>query len=201
MKNQKGEVTLLGVLTLVLMSGLILLAGLKLQLAFSNLKNRTHLFLCVKETKGEFHNYMKLMGRTNWAIRNTTRASLVMLFIPGLQGAAMDAQKLKRAIKLYQNSIVLISYLEKLSSLKSKGCPIDPRMFITPFRLGGSLYERDSSGAAILREKEWNYHYYKKPYALSLKVQASKYESINPQISFQAEEKMAKLSSLYSSLP
>ena len=192
MNNQKGEVSLLAMLALVVLSGLILLCALSLHLSFSDMKKRTHLFLCTKETKGELNNYLKLMGRTNWAIKNAKRASLVMMFIPGLQGAAMNADRLKRMVKIYQNSIVLVSYLKKLSSLKARGCPIDPRMYITPFEVSPNGYRRDSEEAAKLRSKEWSYYFLEKPYALEVKIQANGFEAINPKINFISEEKPVK---------
>lgn len=192
--NQKGEITLLSCLLIFTLSGLVLLCTLELQKSFNLLQKRTNLFLCVKETKGEFHHFMKFMGRTNWAIKNINRASLIMAFIPGLQKAALDAQKAKKYLQYMQNGRV-VSYLKTLKDLSGKSCPLDPRMFITPFKLG----KRDENGAAILREEKWTYYYFSKPYLLNLKIDAKKWERISPKIRYQAQEKAAKLSSLLSS--
>lgn len=197
MNNQKGEVTLLSCLLIFILMSIVLLCSLELRKSFKQLKKRTDLFLCVKETKGEFHHYMKFMGRTNWAIKNINQASLIMMFIPGLQGVAADAQKAKKYLQYAQEGRV-VSYLKSLSSLKTKGCPVDPRMFITPFRLGTRLLKRDGHGAAELREKKWTYYYFSKPYLLSLEIDASGYESIKPKMTYQAQEKLGKLSSLLS---
>jgi hypothetical protein len=196
--NQKGEVTLFSCFLIFALMSLVLLCALDLKKSFRLLETRTHLFLCVKETKGELHNYMKFMGRTNWAIKNINRASLIMMFIPGAQGAAMDAQKLKRYIQ-YTQKVRTFSYLKTLNGLRSKNCSLDPRMFITPFKLGSRLLERDGDGAAILREKEWTYGYFANPYFLTLKINATGWESIKPNIQYIADEKLAKLSSLLSS--
>jgi hypothetical protein len=195
--NQRGEATLLCILVLVILSGLVTLCGLRLQHSFSNMKKRTELFLCVKETKGELHRYLKFMGRTNWALKNTTRAQLVALFIPGLQGAALKADKIKRIIKTAQNTS-LILYYKKLAELKGKGCPLDPRMVLTPFELAGNGYKRGMDDRALIRSEKWTYIYLSKPYLLSLEVQTNGMEAINPNIKFIAEEKGAKLSSLLS---
>lgn len=201
MNNQKGEISLLAMLGLVVLSGLILLSSLKLHQSFSLLKKRSHLFLCTKEAKGELHNYLKMMGRTNWAIKNAKRASLVMLFIPGLQGAALEVDKVKRMVKIYQNTVVLVSYLEKLVSLQRQGCPIDPRMFITPFELSGAVYQRDSEEAAKLRKKEWSYTFLKMPYALEVRINAQNFERVTPKISYETKESAVRsLSRLFSSL-
>lgn len=197
--NEKGETTLLSCLLILLLTGLVLLCALELRKSFRLLEKRTHLFLCAKETKGELHLFLTFMGRTNWGIKNLNRASIIMLFIPGAQGAAMDAQKLKKYLQWAQNAR-LVSYLKTLKGIQSKQCPLDPRMFITPFKFGTSILERDSDGGAILREEEWTYGYFLKPYFLALNVKASEWEKYNPKINYEAKEKMVKLSSLWSSL-
>jgi hypothetical protein len=195
--NQRGEATLLCILVLVVLSGLVTLCGLRLQHSFSNMKKRTELFLCVKETKGELHRYLKFMGRTNWALKNTTRAQMVALFIPGLQGAAFKADKIKRILKASQN-VSLIFYYTKLAELKNKGCPLDPRMALTPFELSGTVYKRGPDDRALIRSEKWTYLYLSKPYLISLEVQTAGMEAIYPRIKYIAEEKGAKLSSLLS---
>lgn len=196
--NEKGEVTIFCVLILVALSGLLTLTGLELQRSFRLLQNRTELFLCVKETKGEFNNYMKFMGRTNWLLKNTSRAQLVMFLIPGLQGAAMNADRLKRVVKHIQNA-TLVVYTKKMIDLKNKGCPLDPQMLLTPFELSLKGYKRGIDDTAILRKKEWTYYFLKKPYLLTLKINAQGFERIHPEIKYKAMEKGAMLSSLLSS--
>lgn len=187
--NQKGEITLFSCFLLLSLMGLVLLCGLELRKSFGLMEKRTHLFLCVKETKGEFHHFMKFMGRTNWGIKNVHRASLIMALIPGLQGAALDAQKLKKYLIHVQN-LRLVSYLKTLKDLREKDCPLDPRMFITPFKM-----KRDAEKALVLRKEEWTYYYLSKPYVLSLTIKDVGFEDINPQLGYKAEEKGAMLSS------
>lgn len=196
--NQKGEITLISSLILLALTSLVLLSALELKKTYQLLERRTHLFLCVKEAKGEVNLFLKFMGRTNWAIKNINRASLIIAFIPGLQGLALDAQKAKKYLQYAQN-IRFIAYMKTLNSMRAKSCALDPRMFITPYQLGSRLLERDTEGAAILRETEWTYYYFSKPYLLSLTVKASGLEQINPKIIYKAEEKAGKLSSLLSS--
>jgi hypothetical protein len=196
--NQKGEAILFCSLCLVVLSGLMLLLVLELRISFQSLQKRSALFLCTKEAKGELNLYLKFMGRTNWGIRNIERASLIMLFIPGLQGAAGDAQKAKEAIQLYQN-FRLASYLKTLASLRQKSCSLDPRMFITPFMLGGLGYQRDESGAALLRNEKWDYFFVSRPFSLKVSVDASGAESMAPKLRFTSSENGVMLSSLLSS--
>jgi hypothetical protein len=196
--NQKGEVTLLSTLLLLVLMSIVLLCSLELRKSFKLMERRTQLYLCTKEAKGELHLLLKFMGRTNWGIKNINKASLIMMFIPGLQGVAADAQKAKKYLQ-YTQEARLLSYLKTLSQLKHKGCSLDPRMYITPFALGSRLLQRDLHGAAKLREQKWTYYYFSKPYFLSLDVNAMGLESIKPKIIYRAQEKAAKLSSLLSS--
>lgn len=196
--NQRGDVTLVSCLALFAMMCLVLLCSLELRKSFRLMEKRTKLFLCVKETKGEHHNFMKFMGQTNWGIKNINRASLIMMFIPGLQGVAADAQKAKKYLQ-YAQEIRLVSYLKTLAQLKAKKCSLDPRMFITPFKIGSRLLKRDADGAAELKEEKWTYYYFSKPYFLSLEVNASGFESVKPKLQYVTEEKLGTLSSLLSS--
>lgn len=177
--NERGEMNLLFVVMIVGLTGVMFLGALRLQRSFSLLQKRTHLFLCAKETEGELKNYMTFMGRTNWAIGNINKAKWVMAFIPGLQGAALDAEKLRRLLKHTQN-LALVPYVKKITQLKARGCPMDPRLAITPFRLTVSGYVRDSHGRARLRKEKWTNYYADLPYLLSVDWDASQYEAVWP---------------------
>ena len=96
MRNQKGEAILFCVLILVALSGLLTLCSLELQHHFSSMKKRTTLFLCVKETKGELHLYLKSMGRLNWLLQNVSRAQMIAIFYPPLWPVVGNAEKLKK---------------------------------------------------------------------------------------------------------
>jgi hypothetical protein len=198
MNNEKGEVTVLTTMLIAVLTGIVLLCALELQKSFSLLNRRTHLFLCVKETKGELNDFMKFMGRTNWAIKNINKASLVMMFIPGLQGIAADAQKAKKYLQYVQEGRTVL-YMKTLADLRGRKCSTDPRMFITPFKIGSRLLKRDAHGAAELREEKWTYYYLSRPYLLQIEINASGFESLKPKIVYKSEEKAAKLSSLLSS--
>lgn len=197
--NQKGEITLFSCFILLSMMFIVLLCTFELQKSFRLMERRTQLFICVKEIKGEHHNFLRFMGQSNWGIKNINRLSLVIMFIPGLQGAAINTQKAKKYLQ-YIQEVRVIGYLKILNKLKEKNCPIDPRMFITPFKLGTRLLNRDAEGAAQLKQEQWTYLYFLKPYLLSLKINAQNFEGIKPQIIYFTEEKMATLSSHLSSL-
>ena len=185
--NQRGDVTLFCVLSLLGLSCLLILCSLELRQSLKKLEARSHLLLCVKETKGEFDRYMKFMGRTNWALKNVERAKLIALFIPGLQGAALEAEKAKNVlVKIQDTSLGL--YFYKLSDLKKRNCPLDPRMIKTPFALHGSGYLRGAQSEAKLRNQEWTYYFLQQPYALEMSIKAQAYEGLMPKIKYLMKE-------------
>ena len=196
--NQRGEMNLVFVLIVVALTGVMILCALRLQRSFSLLQKRTELFLCAKETEGELVRYMTFMGRTNWALKNIRKAQLVMVLIPGLQGLAGNAEQIRKTLEAIQD-LTLVPYMKKLSDLKLRGCPVDPRLFITPFYVSGRGYQRGSSGAARIRNEKWSNHYVSYPYTVSVEWNAGAYEAVWPKLTRNSSEKTAKLSSILSS--
>jgi hypothetical protein len=196
--NQRGEINLLFVFMVAAMTGILVLCSMRLQRSFRLLEKRTHLFLCVKETEGELKRYMTFMGRTNWALKNLKKAQLVAMFIPGLQGAAMEGEKLKRTL-IYLQNMSLVAYLKKVAELRSRDCPLDPRLLHTPFQLAGAGYKRADDDTAELRNEKWTFQYVSLPYVLSVDWDASGFESIRPAFVRISRENAARLSSTLSS--
>lgn len=197
--NERGEVTLMSCFLIFILMSIVLICGLELRRSYKQIQKRTKLFLCVKETKGEFHEFMTFMGQTNWGIKNLNRVSIITLFIPGLQGISTNADRAKKLLKYVQEGRSIL-YLKTLKDLqKERGCPIDPRMYFTPFKIGSRLFKRDGEGALILRENVWSYYFLLKPYVLDLKVDSANWERPKSKMTYQASEKGAKLSSLLSS--
>lgn len=196
--NERGEMNLVFALMVAGLSGVLILCALSLHRSYRLLEKRTELFLCMKESEGELVRYMKFMGRTNWALKNIRKAQLIMVFVPGLQGAAANAEKMRKALITIQD-LSLVPYVKKLSHLKSRGCPLDPRLLITPFHLSGRGYQRGTEGSARLRSEKWINHYISLPYAVSVEWDARAYESVRPTINRKSSEKAARLSSILSS--
>lgn len=192
--NQKGEVTTLSALILLVLTSVTLLCALDLMNSFHLIKKKSHLLLCTKEIKGEFHLFMKAMGQSNWAIKNINKVSLIMLIIPGLQAASLNTQRMKKFIQYYQY-LKLISFMKRLVILKSNNCPIDPRMFITPFEIEMTRFKRDIHGAVILRKNKWTYHYQLIPYEFSVTIDTKNWEKMKPQLHYSTKEKKVKSSS------
>lgn len=197
--NERGEITVMSCFLILILMSLVLLCGLELRRTYKLMQTRTRLFLCVKETKGEFNEFMKFMGQTNWGIKNLNRVSVITLFIPGLQGVSANADRAKKFLQYVQEGRGAF-YLNTIKDLqKKKGCPIDPRMYLTPFQLGSRFFKRDGEGALMLRENTWNYYFLLKPYVLALEVDSASWERAKPRMIYKASEKGAKLSSLLSS--
>lgn len=196
--NQRGEMNLFLVMMIACLSGVLILCALKLQRSFRLLEKRTELFLCMKETEGEFVRYMKIMGRTNWALKNLDKVKYVAVFFPVLAPLAVNAEKAKKQLLLLQN-LTLVPYMKKLSDLKRRGCPLDPRMIKTPFELSALGYARSHDDTAKLRSTKWTFHYVSLPYAVAVDWNVTGYESVFPRIVRISSEKTARLSSILSS--
>jgi len=196
--NQRGEITLLASLLLLGLMGIILLASLELKRSYQILENRTHLFLCIKESKGELHGLMKYIGRVNWAIRNINNIRMIMMLFPGLESTTVSAKEVKKYLQKTQH-IRIITYQGKLNHLVNKKCPLDKKMFLTPFKINKHNLIRDRSGAVTLREKEWSYQYLNHHFLIELKIHTKSWDGLKPQLLYTTKEKRVKFSSLWSS--
>lgn len=192
--NQRGDTTLLFTLAVVILSSLMILLSLELRHELKLLKIRKELFLCTKEAKGEVKLYLQFMGRTNWGIRNASRVNMVAFWVPGVTGSTETVKRTLKAMQLVR----LGSYLKTLATLQRKGCPLDPRMMLTPFEFGADGFTRDLEEGAKLRKLQWSYYFIGPPYALSVDINATKLDGVWPEVTFKTSEKAGKLSSLLS---
>jgi hypothetical protein len=187
--NQRGEALLFCILILTLLSGLLTLCGLELHRSYKQLEKRTKLFLCIKESKGELKQFLHGMGRTNWMIKNTSRAQYLFAVIPGLQGASLKARKIKKILQQFQQAL-LIKFFTNLTKIKQKACPLAPQLLLTPFKTKHITFERGPEGEALLRRKKWDYYFFQKPYLIVMNVDLSNLETPNPKINFKIKEKL-----------
>lgn len=158
---------MLCVLGVTVLTGVMLLTSLELRRSYRELQRRTELLLCAKETKGELGRHLRLMGQTNWGIRNLKKLALITAFVPGLQTAAKSADEARKLLQAAQD-LSLVSYLNSLRRLGARSCPMDPRLVMTPFITRGISHQRDPSGAAILRSKTCQFDLRSSPYHLRL---------------------------------
>jgi len=190
--NQRGEMLSLSTLLILVMSSFLILCSLELRKEHLELKNRSRLFLCTKEFKGELTSFMSQMGRTNWAIKNLDQLSKASLLIPGFQGVAMKSAKARKLIILYQNTL-LISYLKKLGALKGKSCPIAHEIFKTPYQITFTGFIRDKLGGALLRNSHLTYSLKSGRNILLLKSSLRDIEKMRPDIFIESSEIREKL--------
>ena len=193
--NERGEITLLSCLLILGLTGIVFLSTLELQRSFSQLKARTTLLLCTKETKGELNEFLIFMGRTNWGIQNLQRAKWIALIFPGAKLASQSAEKLKKFLQSSQEAR-LIYHLKILRNLQLKGCPLPLMLLKTPFETNGPILKRNQNGSVKLRSLKWNYHFFVRPYEIHLSVLAREWEKISPQVEYVVEDKPVRFSSL-----
>ncbi len=188
--NQKGDTTMFSIFFLMTISGLLILGTLELQRNLELLKRRSKLFLCTKIAKSELDKHLRYLSRTNWALKNISRANLLAIFIPGFQGASLSSSRLKKLIKTYQH-LELLRYLNKLREMGIKGCSVDPKMFKTPFEINLSGYKRNIDETIKQREEKWEYQFVHSPFQLNLKIHSPKSVNLKPQINYSVEERPA----------
>jgi len=188
--NQKGDTTMFSIFILMTLSSLMILGTLELQRNLELLKRRTKLFLCTKIAKSELDKHLRYLSRTNWALKNISRANLLALFIPGLQGASLSGTKVKKMLKTYQH-LELIRYLNKLREIQLRGCLLNPKMFKTPFEINYSGYKRNMDETTKQREEKWEYQFVRSPFQLNLKIYSPESGSLKPQIDYSVEERPA----------
>jgi hypothetical protein len=159
------------------------------------MKTRTTLLLCTKETKGELHELLIFMGRTNWGIKNLQRVKLLSLILPGSQFTSQSADKIKKILQRTQE-VRLASHFNIIKNLKLKGCPLPLSLLKTPFETIGPILKRDQNGSIKLRSFEWNYYFFLRPYEIHLNVVAKEWENLSPQLVYVVEDKPVRFSSL-----
>jgi hypothetical protein len=191
--NQRGEIGVLCAAGLAAMTGLILLLALELHKEYSLIKRRTHLLLCTKEAKGELLQYLEFMGKTNWALENIQYAQLLAAILPGLQGAALSAEKVKKIIQRVQD-VRHLQYKSSLFSLLSKKCPVDQKLLQGPLKTVTLVLRRNSQGLVMLRSSSWSHNLSYYPYHIELKVMAQDWKRLRPLISVTSLESKAKSS-------
>lgn len=196
--NERGEAILLSVLILALLSGLLTLCGLELQHSFGQLRKRSELFLCAKEFKGELHQHLKIMGQTNWGLKNLSKIQILSVFIPGLQGVALSGKKIKKILKGIQVASTL-RYVAAVTSLTKRHCPLPPNAYRGIFKREGLQLKRGRQSEALLRSRKWTYLFYHHPYLLEMSIDATNIEGLHPHPQYAFKEKGGKSFSLYSS--
>lgn len=187
-------------LFLASLTSLLLSLGLLLILLtshhFRQMKARGELMLCLKETKGELHQFMIHIEKTNWAIKHIDKAKY-LIFIPGLQAVAANTERAKELIKKYQN-LTLARYLFKLSLLH-KRCRQSPQSFMTPYQVGRGGFSRKFNGTTIWRNK-WRTQVIGKFEVAQIQIKEKKVARMRPDFQYTYSIKEGNAWSLLPSL-
>lgn len=170
-----------------LLLSLAVLLILLLQYHLAHIKARGELMLCLKEAKGELHQFILHTEKLNWAIKNIDKAKYLIL-IPGLQAAAINSQKAKELIMKYQD-LTLAHYLVKVTRLQQR-CSQNPQVFMTPYQISLKGFKRRFDGTTSWRTK-WQMQIKGKFEIAQLQIAEKKDRRINSQIHYRYSIKKA----------
>lgn len=148
---------------------------------FKQMKARGDLMLCLKEVKGELHDFIILTERMNWAIKHIDKAKY-LVFIPGLQAVAANAEKTKKYIQKYQD-FTLTQYLLKLTKLKRR-CHMSPSSFMTPYQITVSGFRRHFDGTTQWRNEQWSLQILGQVELAQIQIKDKKSAQQKPQVTY-----------------
>jgi len=143
-RNQRGNTTLVGILTSLAAASLFMISFNNIKLTNYEIKKRTQTFLCFKYLITTTDKYIYTMGTTNEAILVLNAAKL----IPATSQMAETTQKLIKSYQVYTH----LSYLKKISA--NKYCSFSQAsMFIynAPYQIA----VREVDGTVKLRKPRW----------------------------------------------
>ena len=156
--NDKGNATIFS-LCLLFVFTVLILGSLSERLShLKKVESTKKLLICAKIINGETKDFTSFMQKSNTALKYLSMTELVSVLLPsfGIVTKISTASAKKVVIKSQQ--LYLFSYLNKIKSLYSKSCLIDPRVFKTPFKLSIMKFDfqRDKWNQAKLRGNKWN---------------------------------------------
>lgn len=160
------------------------------EMEFSKMKRRAELMICLKEVKGETHQFIEMIEKVNWGIRNADKAKYLAIFIPALIPVAANSEKAKKVMIHYQN-MLLPKYILKISSLISK-CKISSQTMLTPYQIHTNGFKRNFEGVTIWRKK-WKIKISSKEELMTVELTPLRVRSLKPQIQYKyliREEKL-----------
>ena len=149
---------------------------------FSHLKERGELMICLKETKGESHNFIEQIEKINWGIRNADKAKYLAILFPPLAPVAASSEKAKKVMMELQN-LLLLKFLFKLTQLKIR-CRIHHETLTTPYLITVRGFRRNVEGVTIWR-KEWNIKINSRKEQIRARVTPQSIRTLKPQIQYQ----------------
>lgn len=178
-------------LTSLLLSMMLLLLLLTHH-QLGELKARGELMLCLKESKGELHQFITHIEKINLAIVYLDKGKYLIL-IPGLAAVATNTERAKKIIQKYQD-LKLGQHLIQMTRLH-KRCPQAPQTFLTPYQIGALGFKRHFNGTTIWRKK-WSTYTRGRKEVASIFIKEKNTMRLKPKITYQFSIKKANAWSL-----
>lgn len=163
LKSNKGSISLVAALMTVILSSLLLFYITKMQIEFEEAKYRSQSYLCAQYLNIQTKKYIKEMAIFNWSLRAAFAAKNSV--VAGVEGTVIwRGLSMARDARHY-------NYMRKLA--KNKHCHL-PETFHyvsnTPFKIKPTLgLVTNIDETSIVRQKEWDYQYYKIPKGIRFK--------------------------------
>jgi hypothetical protein len=186
--NQKGELTLFGILLTMGLTSVFILHSIQLIYNYTLFKRRAEFFICSKKSKILIREHANKIIKANWGIKNSDKIKYLSLFIPGFQGVGLKAEKVKILLKKFQD-FELLKFRSKLMKLKIGGCSLEKGIFLSPFKTNASHHLRSTFETAIPQEKIWQIKISHYPFLMTLSFDLKNSESLYPIISTLSEER------------
>lgn len=149
LKNNRGEVSLIGLIVTIFIFTGFLISVLKMQETNIQIKNRATTYLCFKFILKRTEQYISKMAKLNLAIAGLTGTKFIPL-------VSVESEALRKAAKISQN-ILHISYLKNL--VKNHYCklPQTSSLIINlPYQTNKmAVLKRKIDGTVPIQRKEW----------------------------------------------
>lgn len=145
--NEKGAVTILLLLFVILCINIYVLFVSKMKKDFSHLNQITNLYLCHKGLNTQQAIIIKQIEKTNKRIRAINVLILASMAKPIFMKAL---KKLKKIIQQQQN-FYRFSFIKNIISYQKKGCRYFPPIVSSPYKK-----KRSFSGELVLRRRKWS---------------------------------------------
>lgn len=154
LKNEKGNITLLGLMSLIITSGFIGIYLLQNRYSIKKIKQDLNDQICIKEMLKDKSTLINEIETLNTLISLTYKSEIITLFIPGLQFISGKAHKVRKALEIYQD-YKFASKMKNSLLINKRHCPNSPSQFKTPYKHKVLALKRDKHRMAKLHSNKW----------------------------------------------
>lgn len=155
-RNQKGSVTLVGILFTFMLSCLLLFFALKMKVELNEARYRKDSYLCFEYLSIKTKNYIETIGSFNLALRT--------LFIAAATSGGPQAKALFKATKALRDGKHFAYIKELFSNSHCKGRPPLSWLKNLPFKTHASFSLQTNVDATTqIRKPQWTVNHYQSP--------------------------------------